>query len=179
MVEQLTLNQLVPGSSPGGRTSLFVKALSFQPKSSPRISASFSPPPERLPRRAVRGAGAHSLRFVQLLPRYSLPHWFCGVAAASFFDAASACLLVCGGLSGDAGALAIRSAEQPGGWGQCGGGLLRHEPPFPPPHSTLEDRLPIYDGGAQDFISTGSNHRRRNRSPAWLLAPRSAQRSRR
>jgi hypothetical protein len=84
-----------------------------------------------------------------------------------------------GGLSGDAGALAIRSAEQPGGWGQCGGGLLRHEPPFPPPHSTLEDRLPIYDGGAQDFISTGSNHRRRNRSPAWLLAPRFAQRSRR
>ena len=46
--------------------------------------------------------------------------------------AASACLLVCGGLSGDAGALAIRSAEQPGGWGQCGGGLLRHEPPSHP-----------------------------------------------
>ena len=47
-------------------------------------------------------------------------------------SAASACLLVCGGLSGDAGALAIRSAEQPGGWGQCGGGLLRHEPPSHP-----------------------------------------------
>ena len=50
---------------------------------------------------------------------------------------------------------------------------------IPPPHSTLEDQLSHYDGGAQDFISTGSNHRRRNRSPAWLLAPRSAQRSRR
>ncbi|PAZ00282.1 MAG: hypothetical protein CAK90_06540 [Spartobacteria bacterium AMD-G4] len=62
----------------------------------------------------------------------SLPHWFCGVAAARFLDAASACLLVCGGLSGDAGALAIRSAEQPGGWGQCGGVLLRHEPPSHP-----------------------------------------------
>ncbi|MCX6964544.1 MAG: hypothetical protein NTW41_04240 [Verrucomicrobia bacterium] len=47
-------------------------------------------------------------------------------------NAASACLLVCGGLSGDAGALAIRSAEQPGGWGQCGGVLLRHEPPSHP-----------------------------------------------
>jgi hypothetical protein len=52
--------------------------------------------------------------------------------AARFLDAASACLLVCGGLSGDAGALAIRSAEQPGGWGQCGGVLLRHEPPSHP-----------------------------------------------
>ena len=155
----------------------FQKAHAFPKKYSPASNP--NPPPERLPRRAVRGAGAHSPRFVQLLPRQSLPHWFCGVAAARFFDAASACLLVCGGLSGDAGALAIRIAEQPGGWGQCGGGLLRHEPPFPPPHSTLEDRLPIYDGGAQDIISTGSNHRRRNRSPAWLLAPRSAQRSRR
>jgi len=48
------------------------------------------------------------------------------------FRAASACLLVCGGLSVDAGALAIRSAEQPGGWGQCGGVLLRHEPPSHP-----------------------------------------------
>jgi len=48
---------------------------------------------------------------------------------------------------------------------------------IPPPHSTNEDPLPHYNGGAQDFTSTGSNHRRRNRSPAWLLAPRSAQRS--
>jgi glutamate-1-semialdehyde 2,1-aminomutase len=29
-------------------------------------------------------------------------------------------------------------------------------------------------GGAQEITSTGSIHRRRNRSPAWLLAPRSA-----
>jgi hypothetical protein len=29
----------------------------------------------------------------------------------------------------------------------------------------------INNGGAQDIISTGSNHRRRTRSPAWLLAP--------
>ena len=36
----------------------------------------------------------------------------------------------------------------------------------------------IHNGGAQDIISTGSNHRRRNHSLAWLLAPRSAQWSR-
>jgi hypothetical protein len=51
-----------------------------------------------------------------------------------------------------------------------------HQPtPTPEPY---EYWLSSYDGGAQDFISTGSNHRRRNRSPAWLLAQRSAQWSR-
>jgi hypothetical protein len=50
-----------------------------------------------------------------------------------------------------------------------------HPTPTPEPH---EYWLSSYDGGAQDFISTGSNHRRRNRSPAWLLAQRSAQWSR-
>ena len=47
---------------------------------------------------------------------------------------------------------------------------------IPAPHSTHEAPLSIYDGGAQDITSTGTNHRRRNCSPAWLLAPRSAQR---
>jgi len=43
------------------------------------------------------------------------------------------------------------------------------------PHAAIAWQwLSIKDGGAQDIISTGSNHRRRNCSPAWLLAQRSA-----
>ena len=145
----------------------------FQLKSPPESARAFVSPPERLPRRAVRGAGAHSPRFVQLLSRQSLPR--CGGEVPRRF-----CL-----------SARLRGAER-----RCGsfsdpqrraagwvGAMWRRFAParatIPPPHSTLEDRLSHYDGGAQDIISTGSNHRRRNRSPAWLLAPRSAQRSRR
>jgi hypothetical protein len=46
-----------------------------------------------------------------------------------------------------------------------------HPTPTPEPH---EYWLSSYDGGAQDIASTGSNHRRRNQSLAWLLAQRSA-----
>ena len=49
----------------------------------------------------------------------------------------------------------------------------------PPPTPANECNRPSNEnGGAQDIINTGSNHRRRNRSPAWLLAQRSAQWSR-
>lgn len=64
---------------------------------------------------------------------------------------------------------------QPGGWGLCGGGLLRHKSPTTPHAANAWQWPSIQDGGAQDIINTVSNHRRRNRSPAWLLAPRSAQ----
>jgi hypothetical protein len=50
-----------------------------------------------------------------------------------------------------------------------------HPTPTPEPH---EYWLSSYDGRALDFISTGSNHRRRNQSLAWPLAQRSAQWSR-
>jgi hypothetical protein len=43
--------------------------------------------------------------------------------------------------------------------------------PTPEPH---EYWLSRYYCGAQDITSTGSKHRRRNRNPAWLLAPRTA-----
>jgi hypothetical protein len=43
--------------------------------------------------------------------------------------------------------------------------------PTPEPH---EYSLSRYYCGAQDITSTGSKHRRRNRNPAWLLAPRTA-----
>jgi len=52
-----------------------------------------------------------------------------GSSTPTAHSAASACLLVCGVLSGDAGALAIRSAEQPGGIlseGRRGSGIRRY-----------------------------------------------------
>jgi hypothetical protein len=49
---------------------------------------------------------------------------------------------------------------------------------IPPPHATLPKPLPNHDGGAQRSTNTRPDHRRRNHSPAWLLAQRSAQRRR-
>ena len=64
------------------------------------------------------------------------------------------------------------------GWaGLCVGVLLRHKSTHTPTPDSMTRWCSICDGGAQGVISTGSKHRRRNCSPAWLLAPRSAQRS--
>jgi hypothetical protein len=61
-----------------------------------------------------------------------------------------------------------------GGWGDAVA-FCQREPTTAPTPASMTRWCPIYNGGAQDIISTGSNHRRRNCSPAWLLAPRSAQ----
>ena len=47
-----------------------------------------------------------------------------------------------------------------------------------PRNLTLPKPLPNHDGGAQGSTSTRIDHRRRNHSPSWLLAQRSAQRRR-
>jgi hypothetical protein len=52
--------------------------------------------------------------------------------------------------------------------------FFRHASPTTPHAAIAWQWLSINNGGAQDIISTGSNLRRRNRSPAWLLAQRSA-----
>ena len=114
----------------------------------------------------------------------SLPRWFSCAAAARFFDSDGVQRRFClpAGLRGAERRCGSFSDPQRRAAGWVGAMWRSFAPTratIPPPHSTLEDRLSHYDGGAQDFINTGSNHRRRNRSPAWLLAPRSAQRSRR
>jgi hypothetical protein len=50
----------------------------------------------------------------------------------------------------------------------------QREPATTPTPETHEYSLSRYYCGAQDITSTGSKHRRRNRNPAWLLAPRTA-----
>ena len=73
---------------------------------------------------------------------------------------------------------AIADAKEQGWAGRCGGSLPARANDHPHAMNAWQ-RLSIYNGGAQDSINTGRNHRRRNRSPAWLLAQRSVERSRR
>ena len=140
----------------------------------PRISASFSLPPN-----ACRGERCGA----RIAPdSFSYSHanpCRIGSAAARFFDAASACLLVCGGLSGDAGALAIRSAEQPGGWGQCGGGLLRHEPPSHPRTQRMKTRFRITTAARRTSSAQGATIAAETAAPrgCWRHDPRSGARA--
>ena len=80
-----------------------------------------------------------------------------------------------GGLSGDAGALAIRSAEQPGGWGQCGGGLLRHEPPSHPRTQRMKIGFRITTAARKTSSAQGANIAAETAAPrgCWPRDPRS------
>jgi len=73
---------------------------------------------------------------------------------------------------------AIAAAKEQGWAERCGGSLPARANAYPHAVNAWV-WLSIYNGGAQDSINTGRNHRRRNRSPAWLLAQRSVERSRR
>ena len=93
-------------------------------------------PPERLPRRAVRGAGAHSPRFVQLIPAAFVPRRFCLPAGLRGAERR------CGSFSDP--------QRRAAGWvGAMWRSIAPARATIPPPHSTHEDRLSHYDGGAQ------------------------------
>jgi len=81
----------------------------------------------------------------------------------------------CGVLSGDAGALAIRSAEQPGGWGQCGGGLLRHEPPSHPRTQRMKNRFRSTTAARRTSSAQGATIAAETAAPrgCWRNDPRS------
>ena len=102
-----------------------------------------------------------------------------GSSMPTAHSAASACLLVCGGLSGDAGALAIRSAEQPGGWGQCGGGLLRHEPPSHPRTQRMKIGFRITTAARRTSSAQGATIAAETAAPrgCWRHDPRSGARA--
>ena len=102
-----------------------------------------------------------------------------GSSMPTAHSAASACLLVCGGLSGDAGALAIRSAEQPGGWGQCGGVLLRHEPPSHPRTQRMKIGFRITTAARRTSSAQGATIAAETAAPrgCWRHDPRSGARA--
>ena len=86
----------------------------------------------------------------------------------------------CGGEGSEGRASAIPRASGAGWAGVWVARLLRRDRPPPNHPRTMQGNwLSNDNGGAQGFTNARRNHRRRNCSPAWLLAPRSAQRSRR
>ena len=151
---------------------------------STRISASFCLPPNacRGERCGARGRTAPDSFNLSLTD----PCRICfaalrrrGSSMPTAHSAASACLLVCGGLSGGAGALAIRIAEQPGGWGQCGGGLLRHEPPSHPRTQRMKIGFRITTAARKTSSAQGATIAAETAAPrgCWRHDPRSGARA--
>jgi hypothetical protein len=105
----------------------------------------------------------------------------CEVLAAMWRRAFAARLRQpCGGEGSEGRALAIPRASGAGWAGVWVARLLRRDRPPPNHPRTMQGNwLSNDNGGAQGSTNTRRNHRRRNCSPAWLLAPRSAQRRRR
>ena len=128
--------------------------LGLHPK--PRERAQANPPAQILAQRLSP--------IPPFFPNPRMPAVSCEVLAAVRWRVFAARLRQpCGGEGSEGRALAIPRASGAGWAGVWVARLLRRG-----------NWLSNDNGGAQGSTNTRRNHRRRNRSPAWLLAPRSA-----